>query len=526
MAKQVFMQAYIYGGDPDYDICRDGSNFKHDKIFALVGNHAIQPHEKSYFEVTISSYSPIPSIKYIPIFVGLSKEPCTGVLSNDFIIGSIFYMKSTGKFEIRERNNHTGQFLSREPGAITAPTPIKDDVIGVGVDYDANTITIYRNGIKLYSLQSNSFSISGNDAFYPCVYYAVNNRDVKGYVNLGSYGCQFLPNGYNTIYQAHNVPELPEIDTTPPVIGIKKFDIKLQTSLSNGCNITDDVKFDLSTQYQGYLYSDHPYPNDYKIFTELYVRGGVLEPSILGIPISIGFIDYTAPLSDSLATYVTIPLWHKKQQQYQYTTSILGVKHTTLINNVLTSIPLQQGTYIGIGIDPINKTISIWVDRVLFYIYPIEFDFTHKNFYLYIKNDNVYKTTIHGTINFGDYIKTLPFINGKPNGYLSLSDYYRNGNLNKATNEIDCELEVTDKYFSKHKDIECIIEVQGEEYTYAGNGLNRLMDTYTVVNDREPHYTDPEYKDQKYLNDLISSKNNGFYPDNKNEISSDMFDIE
>lgn len=521
MAKPVYAQAYIYGGDPDYNLCKDGSNFEYSNIFALVGNHAIKPHEKSYFEITISEYAPVTNLKYIPVFVGITKEPATGVLSNDFIIGSIYCTKADGKFEIQERNNHNGQYLSHTITNITAPIPVKDDVIGVGIDYDANTITIYRTGLALYTFSPTTFTLNGNDAFYPCVYYSVNNKYIKGNINQGSCNCQFTPSGFLTIYQAHNVPELPDLDITPSVIGIKRFDITLQSSLAQENTITDNVKFKLTDRYQGYIHSSHPYPNDYKIYTEVYVRGGILIPSVLGIPISIGFIDYTAPLGDALATYIKIPLWHRKQQKYEYTTSIHGVKDRVLIDNVLTSVPSEQGTYIGIGLNPERRTITVWIGKELFYVYPINFDFEHKKFHLFISNDSIYKNNLIGNVNFGDYITTIPFLNHKPNMYLSLSDYYRNGNLNYISNEIIGEIEVTDMYFKHHKDIECILQVQGNDTSYEGNGLNYLMDTYTEVLDREPHYIDPEKKDQAYLVSLVKSKNNGFNPFDNDDLTVD-----
>ena len=100
-----------YTGKPNYDISNNNLNFNIKNITQIITSYNIGKYDKSYFEFTITSYTSTPNIKYIPLYVGVSREISTGVNNNDYCYGSIFYDLVSANYSIIENLNPSIPYL-------------------------------------------------------------------------------------------------------------------------------------------------------------------------------------------------------------------------------------------------------------------------------------------------------------------------------------------------------------------------------------------------------------------------------
>ena len=398
MAKRAFMVPLVYGGVPDKKISSNGIDFNVNKLFLMVSNYPITGRDKVYFEFTVSSYAASSVVRYFPIYVGVHKEPSSGTLSNDFCLGSVFYSTTDGKYSVMEKHKKTASTKSRDPGTASFHPPAAKETVGVAIDRWNNQITIYVEGNKLYSFKPSLFNMKNETApFYAALYSAIP-ASLVGTFNLGASGCKHTPKGYKTIHQLINKDvvktemvgsftvirtgktQMQEFNGGLTVTGIKGNGKTTIIATSSDNEVKADNTFVLNSD-KGIIYSKLPLPSRYKIYSEIYCRDGTLQTNQLGIPLMLGITD--SPNNLYNGNTIQIPLHHKKNNCYEYQERIGSNVTTYIINDVDTSIPNEEGKYIGVGIDLKARTIDIWVDKVHFYTYHIRKFFPNTGFYLY-----------------------------------------------------------------------------------------------------------------------------------------------
>ena len=80
--------------------------------------------------------------------------------------------------------------------------------------------------------------------------------------------------------------------------------------------------------------------------------------------------------------------------------------------------------------------------------------------------------------------------------------------IRKITNKFLIKVE---KNIYLHGSVSISEPITSEQLKFDYLGLNKLMKTYNTISDIENHQT-PD-KDLNFLNELIKSKNNGYFPD-------------
>ena len=553
------MVPLVYGGVPDKKISSNGIDFNANKLFLMISNYLITGRDKAYFEFTVTSYTASSVLNYFPIYVGVHKEPSSGTLSNDFCLGSVFYSMEDGKYSVMEKHNKTASTKTRDPGLASFHPPAAKEVVGVAIDRWNNEITIYVEGNKLYSFKPSLFNMKDETVpFYAAIYCPIA-AGLVGTFNLGTVGCKYTPDGFQTIHQLFN-KDIVKTTIVGSFTVIRTGKTQSQ-EFSGGLTVTDikgdgkttiittssdneaksDNSFVLNSD-KGIIYSKLPLPSRYKIYSEIYCRDGILQANQLGIPLMLGITDNPNNLYNGHT--IQIPLHHQKNHCYEYYERNGSDVTTYIINDVDTSIPNEEGKYIGVGIDLKARTIDIWVDKIHFYTYHIRKFFPITGFYLFIKSDNSFTNHIRGNINLGqdeEFNATQnPFRMEIPKFYISLWHYYNRTVYNKVPNlpEITCGLfKVIEKFTLTTKYLYgCVITRRNikpsSPMTKFGNGINRMMDTYNMVSDRKDYAKSKwpslparyKYHDdcfdsgltQNEFNSLIASKNNGYYPGDPN----------
>ena len=535
--KQIYMQAIdALTSKIDTSVCSDGLNFLSNEICLLICNHPIYKGERSYFEFEVSSYDVNTAFKNIPLYVGIHKDPSTGVLANDFSLGSIFY-KTGGDYDIMEKHNETASTNHSVPPHIYTRTPGATDTIGVAVDSINNLITIYVEGKPFYSFTPSLFNIKNEDPFYFCIYGNIA-ANIRGVVNFGRFGVKYLPIGYITAFAAHNkskvsneftgsvtvihsdtaiAKDLNGYVTVDAIKGTGDLSLNPSTALTT---VTKDVNFYMPKTYGQFVSSNLPIPANIKIYTEFYVRDAVNADDTIGIPICIGLTN-SKDIYNSIS--VTIPLYHKQWHPYEYYQTVANVKSTTYVKNAMTSVPNVEGKTVGLGFDLKNNKITVWVDKVLFNVYKItDFDANRNGLFMMLFNGGVFSNYINGVVNFGAAEETdaatNPFKMDIPDGYMSLWHYYNKTNLLAVPNmpELAGTVTIIDKYTVYNKHLLGTVYVEESPNGDAAKfrtGINRLMNTYNTLTDTKAHNVDGRFKSPSYLNGLIALHNNFYYPD-------------
>ena len=538
-----------YNGRPNYDISNNNLNFNISNITEIITSYSINPTDKVYFEFTITSYTSVKNIKYVPLYVGVSKEISQGVNSNDYCYGSLFYDLISADYSIIENKKGSLINISRAPLAVKTKAPIINDVVGVGIDAMNNEISLFINGKLLYSFNPTLFDLRNTtEKIYPAIYCPNGYVNITGKFNFGRSTFEYIPDGYisaNRLYNKASIGteikgKLTVSRDTPRThsditgaVGIDSIKGDGSVYLVQDADInsmqSDNLRFNMNI-YEYPLFTNLPLPNNYKIYTELYVRDGILSNKYLGIPISIGLTDLpsTPTYESTSANFINIRLYHILQRPYQYTQHIEGTeiqKIYSYIDDLETIIPAEQGKWIGIETDPLNREITIWINKIKYYTYKFAKPFPN-NPYLYIKNDEgVFINSVNCEINFGkneewttDVSKI--FKGDMPKDSMSLWHYYNRLGHFAVKNIPDIIGEVIvnntpediNGYIVGHLDVE--ENLTPEEYGF-GNGLNRMYKTYSVMSDTDEHNDAPKYQKYPYINKLIADNNNGYYPSNK-----------
>lgn len=554
--ERIFMTGYDADSMPD-DTITDGLKFSTDKPFFLICNKPLTG--KMYFEFTIDSYYPIKSFHNIPIYAGVSKEPSFGVLNADFCIGSLFY-KDGEDYDIESKYNATMENYHGSPNSIEWRIPGATDVIGVGVDINANEITYFVNGHVFYSYRVPTFNMRDEGNLYFCLwgntYYKQIQSDytyrsgndvleeskkIEGWCNFGKNQLEYLPLGYTSIYGMYF--RRTEVDTdidcdceveymdigstsayVDGQIGVEAL-IGEDRSLylvSNNDNVeVNNLDYRIYNNdvndyvmYGGTVYVNLPIPVERKIYLEMHARSATLKnEDILGIPISLG-ISRTLYSISKLSFRMN--LFHEVNHRYNY----LEVNNLTQsvyeVHDVESTAVPEQGNLIGVCLDLANNEITIYVDMVKF----VTITAPHSNWsdmanvaYFFIHDEGLFNDSINGDVNLGE----TPFDMTIPEGYTSLWSYYNDLPRTFQFCDIDCDCIVeNDNYvegwiygdiYVTHVDVP-----KTETGDYVTSSINAFMGTYNTVTDEEPHVLTAD-RDITYINNLIARNNDGYYPD-------------
>ena len=305
-----------------------GETFLCTKPFILLSSKGLPQNKKIYMEVTLTKNIVNKSIRHIPLYLGIHKEPSSGVLANDCVMMSCYYTLSED-FDIFERAKGTIPFAKQSVGKLKSRIPIVNSIIGLGVDMDNNLISIYVDGKLFYEFTSALFNF--NDETNGPWYFAVYNKlyeSIGGKVNYGRYKVEYLPEGYETLYQYYyyNVPDpIPPTPIEPyvPTGTITRYDFDCTINAENDIAPIDPITkkrhpflehkvdamwYENDTSFQMYANRgstapdmttvNYPCPADPPDFCPVYLEFNIKEAIMtkddnnlqkyIGIPIEVG----------------------------------------------------------------------------------------------------------------------------------------------------------------------------------------------------------------------------------------------
>lgn len=532
------------------DFILDEFHFDGKDKFLIVSSKEIPKNSRVYFEVTITGYPTNPDIRHIPIYVGVHKEPSFGVLAADFCIGSCFYTKNSYlvsptspeylSYVTMERYMSAGkmtyQFINKTSGRV----PVKNTVIGVGVDMAANTITIFTDGKKFYSFSPKTFHLNNqNNGIYFAIYADCYKSEIKGYINYGRYRTQYLPSGYFDMYQEyfdkHNVayeiksrinihnayPNPPMLVWLPgkmdPVNNLAPLDAdghrhvhlihNHPTTMTyytdppantkvNDCafmfykNSTTLADHDLS-------FINYPVPVRQKVYFELSCKDALMHVNTYGIPLSIGV---TKDKNNIFKDAIKIDLFHNSYDSYKVHTYSNGTEY--VVNNYSIMNPSQpaQPNTIGVLADLENNTLEIYTDHTIFMSVMfnktlIDLTDTTNISYMFIESHPEILEDYedgHVVCNFGD--KPLDYTNICDNVNVMSWQYYFNYTI-RYYMHIDilfCQIVLRPEIMHINKYLYCTIYSGNDAHPEWSPGLNKLWGTYNIVTDTEEHEDVPE----------------------------------
>ena len=551
---KVFVTAFDKSQEPVTDMTSsDGLSFNLTRMCLMVCNHRILKNEKVYFEMEITDFNRQSNMVHIPIFVGVHKDPAGGNLVNDCSFGSIYY-PAGGDYIIHENNRMVPGFVDSVPATITAPTIIPNDIIGIAIDAPANEVTIYNNGVCLYTWKPSTFDMSTDtEGFYAAIYSRLSGVDIQGNLNFGRYGTKYCPTGFKTMLDQHNSYPIPVQDCRfDPIVVPKKNngDLWVEQTYAVG-NVgpipgdTDPCNFEIDNVDGSFAVVNRPIPVDYQIYTEFRVRNATNSYKIVGIPMSFGL---STTNYDITTCSIRIPLWHRANIFYKWYHTTAGVETEENVYSVCTSVPNQGGDVVGFFVDLKAKIIRVWVNKVFFMEYPIpNLPTPTPPMYLFFSYDKSYKSS-HADVylNLGQDQKNGTglgnvFKDTIPYHAMSLWYYYNRLFLIKAPDtDMDCQFYVFQSNHHMAYDVPIcefdvlwnpdIIETypDQENVKYFSHGINRIMKTFNIVHDDEPHTKDDEARYIPLLEYLrfVGDHNWGYYPDKPLGADKRHFDIQ
>lgn len=378
--------------------------------FLIISSQPIPKDTNIYFEFEITDYKENPLFRHLPLYVGIHKEPSSGVFATDFSLGSIYYTRRQD-FETYEQYNKSAYSAHYKVPTTKSRVPIKGTIIGVGVNSSRNQITIYSDGKPFYSFRPREFNLNDDGEFY----FAIASKvyaDIEGNINFGTYPMKYRPEGYWDLnqyyvdryvmikdligsvnytsgndaidyYYANRRPIgyefFSRVDINnkyAPLTNPHLRDTYIQPNL--GASQLYDPKnndaFVIDSEHQNpedHAFLPYPIPVDQKIYFELQCKEAQLDPGYVGVPLTVGITkvkdtdDYMGKKEIGDKVF-SIDLWHKLYQ-YHYANVKLGDKEVHYpIRTVYNPIPPMQPDIIGVLLDLKNQTISIYTNHKLF----------------------------------------------------------------------------------------------------------------------------------------------------------------
>ena len=535
-----------YDGNSDFDAnIVQREKFSCKKRFIILSSKEIPKCSKSYMEFTITKYKTNQLIRHIPLYVGVHKEPTIGYMSSDFCLGSIYYCNPyiyTDKndyhhptdFQYIERwKQNADTTMTKVSSKLGAHVPTTGSVIGVGVDMNSNTITIYIDGDKFYSFKPKSFNMNTDpDNYFFAIVNLLDDEDMTGSINYGRIKLKGKPNEYWSLYQYYydKIPTNQDIDckayfgthyTKDPVnryfratidskndiapIDLSKTHVRdpyliystknMQYSTNKSMIMSSSDKSQIATLCW-------PIPTDQKIYFETTTEGCILNIDNdtglyknVGIPLFVGL---TKNINDMDKYSFTIEMSHEKHVVYKVHSKINNVQRDYDMEDALTpTIPAQPQT-VGYIIDLANNQISIYTNGDLFCTVHIrDCDFSKEGTlcYLFFKaNNDIFtedpnaKDREHTIINLGTPDDTFSYPELVDNKKVMSYFYYYNYLIKEEINYyINCSIYTLPAKINFNKNIFCTLYVPEKniEADKFSPGLNKLWGTYNTISDKE-----------------------------------------
>ena len=462
MAEKMYLTPYTYGPLPRPEFSRDGLQMNCDESALFLGNKMLPKDTVTIIELTVNSYTPLPNIRHLPIYVGFHEEPSLGLLNASCCFGSLYY-KEGADYDCFEHvaggTTHT-RFV---PSKVYTRIPAATEVIGVKYDPINNEVSIYRDGNLFYKFSPQHNNLAIGD-FYPAVF-VMNNCNLNARINFGKKGLQFPQSDAMSLfgYYFKKKPLIPEIvfdfiaEPKPNRFMVDDeilIDVKVDSDILPGAMVplymespqavfTDStqLKFDINkpstTNYDYFgatLTSNRGLPYDEKVYVEFQVKNGVLLNGTVGIPISVGISNTKGYIMNNS---LRLNMFHLKQQTYQYREvkrSVTTLLYTT--SGIMTTVSPNQAMWVGVAFDLKNKEYTVYINSIPFYTVKVpSLVFTPGSgeiYYFMLHQEGIEKNDdpmngngglpLKGEVNFGQ--TTLHTV--LPSGYITLWDYYNN----------------------------------------------------------------------------------------------------
>ena len=368
MAEKMYLTPYTYGPLPRPEFSRDGLQMNCDESALFLGNKMLPKDTVTLIELTVNSYTPLPNIRHLPIYVGFHEEPSLGLLNASCCFGSLYY-KEGADYDCFEHvaggTTHT-RFV---PSKVYTRIPAATEVIGVKYDPMNNEVSIYRDGNLFYKFSPQYNNLAIGD-FYPAVF-VMNNCNLNARINFGKKGLQFPQSNAMSLfgYYYKKKPLTPEIvfdfiaEPKPNRFMVDDeilIDVKVDSDILPGAMVplymespqavfTDpsQLKFDINkpstTNYDYFgatLTSNRGLPYDEKVYVEFQVKNGILLNGTVGIPISVGISNTKGYIMNNS---LRLNMFHLQQQTYQYREvkrSVTTLLYTT--SGIMTTVSPNQ----------------------------------------------------------------------------------------------------------------------------------------------------------------------------------------
>ena len=462
MAEKMYLTPYTYGPLPRPEFSRDGLQMNCDESALFLGNKMLPKDTVTLIELTVNSYTPLPNIRHLPIYVGFHEEPSLGLLNASCCFGSLYY-KEGADYDCFEHvaggTTHT-RFV---PSKVYTRIPAATEVIGVKYDPMNNEVSIYRDGNLFYRFSPRFNNLAIGD-FYPAVF-VMNNCNLNARINFGKKGLQFPQSDAMSLfgYYFKKKPLTSEIlfdliaEPKPNRFMVDDeilIDVKVDSDILPGAMVplymespqaifTDstNLKFDINkpstTNYDYFgatLTSNRGLPYDEKVYVEFQVKNGILLNGTVGIPISVGISNTKGYIMNNS---LRLNMFHLQQQTYQYREVKRSV--TTLLyatSGIMTTVSPNQAMWVGVAFDLKNKEYTVYINSIPFYTVKVpSLVFTPgsgETYYFMLHQEGIEKNDdpmngngglpLKGEVNFGQ----TPLHTVLPSGYMTLWDYYNN----------------------------------------------------------------------------------------------------
>ena len=431
------------------DMALSDGKFSASTPFIILSNKPIPKHVKSYFEFKVTDFKRNELYRHLPLYVGIHKEPSSGILSTDFSLGSIYYTRRQD-FETYEQYNKSAYCEHYKVLGKKERIPSKNDIIGVGIDPDYNQINIFVNGHPFYSFSPREFEINEEDDFYFTICSRVF-ENIGGYINYGSAPFEYKPDGYISLNQYYferypfNLEILGNVsflsndnDTNNYYSNRIKYGVEfgMTVHVENdlaplGSNLNErktyiepnlgDIQlYDQNNKNSFIIYSEnqnpadhayfpYPIPSDQKIYFEFNCKEAPMDNGYVGLPIQIGIADHKEiekSITDPSYKSFSIDLF-RKDYNYYYANVTLNDKTIHYpIRTVYGPVYPMEGDTIGVLLDLKDQTIKIYNNNTLYMTADLNeylgyaddsrtfvasekskiyFNDIHENYYLFVK---------------------------------------------------------------------------------------------------------------------------------------------
>lgn len=531
---------YSIDGYP-YPNIVSGESFDSSDKFMILSSTSIPKNSKVYMELTIIKNSNIKDLKYIPLYLGVHKDPYYGILKNDYVLLSCFYTK-TDDFHAIEKKSDT-RVIKTTISKIYTKIPIVNSTIGLSIDMSEELISIYTDGRLLLEYKTKMVDLNDEDPWYFSIY-CNRASNIVGRINYGRYKTNYLPTDYKTLYQLmKEVTETTEEEVVENNGFIEEF-IYCNMDIEEGEDIYEiephtqkrylyvvfpEDKEELmyyggNQQFQMYAgrsdiaYINLPCPSDPvpSIYIELIAHSAYLKNNYIGIPMEVGLAvmpkdEQGNDTFDYNVKSFRVCLYHKKDEPYKAYSILNGEEEEFEVPSPLNASSPTQPNTIGIMFDRNNSIISIITDGSIFSSIPIEtIEPEDDNVYIFFKSaDNVYIGNMYCLLHLGDdYIDY-----SIPESAMTIYDYWNiflRKYLTYPRIELDSRLYVirNDKFINRN--IYSTLVVPGDRLSYNNfdAGLNTLFKTFNTISDSEDHENEPDIKYDDLLNNIKSDGRN------------------